>query len=575
MQTLPIFQLLPPHIVKLVVAYVADTTRQFHTIDNNDEDVEKGMLLVMPLLWVCCSFREVIYSRYGIVYKLELRAWSTKPKAIRDSWPKCLQRVNYPTHHLAKELDIKLEPWIIFTGKALELLSSAPYDGQSFPRVRTLRLELATNRPRKRSTVDSASIAANISEFVDRLRQMTPKASCIRFIGSHQSSHLPVAARPHFDRLVTRLYHHFRCIVCLSNYPCEFASLQLDEIRNLVHLDYAVNDGYEQVMHLARQNSLTLWTLLIAFSSVVNVASLIQDSDGSYAEYPCLRTLELCNSFSLHNLYLRRQVLPRLAGLDIRDLPVFPNAVPFPRITRLRVDIDYPFSDDTLFRRNEATLEQLFMKLYHTTVDVTTRYNVFRPKSHPKLRYVDTSYIYDTRVHVFVKEDAYLQFALNVGPRAQARNIGDVSLIEPRYFLPFFDRCPCIKALSLPDTSMLFWTVIDFIKALPHLSDLYTKAPYLRPTPIGVSQSELCAYLRANHLSTGKRRWGWSVCARPQYRTIEIVDCLQGLTQTCPNLEFASFQAGDHQLLAESTSGTISIRGFKRQIGRSWRIIAE
>ncbi|KAJ2016299.1 hypothetical protein GGI14_003720 [Coemansia sp. S680] len=122
---------------------------------------------------------------------------------------------------------------------------------------------------------------------------------------------------------------------------------------------------------------------------------------------------------------------------------------------------------------------------------------------------------------------------------------------------------------------MLFWTVIDFIKALPHLSDLYTKAPYLQPTPIGVSRSELCAYLRANHLSTGKRLWCWSFNTIHQYQTIELVDCLQGLTQACPNLEFTSLQAGDHRLLAESTSGTISIRGFKRQIGRSWRIITE
>ncbi|KAJ2062733.1 hypothetical protein GGI17_002240 [Coemansia sp. S146] len=260
MQTLSVFQLLPLHIVELVIAYVAD---------------------------------KVIYSRYGIVYKLELGPRSSKAKAIRDSWPKCLQKVNYPTHHLVKELDIKLEPWIIFTGKALSLLSSAPYDGRSFPRVRTLRLEFVTSKPRQRSTVDSASIAANISAFVDRLRKMVPKATWIRFRGSHNSSHLPIVARLHFDRLVTQLYQRFRCIVGLLNYPCKLTSLQLSEICNLVCLDYAVADGYEQVMHLARQNASTLCTLKIAFSSVVSVASLIQNVDGSYAEYLCLRTLEL------------------------------------------------------------------------------------------------------------------------------------------------------------------------------------------------------------------------------------------------------------------------------------------
>ncbi|KAJ2753375.1 hypothetical protein GGI19_003180 [Coemansia pectinata] len=575
MQALSIFQLLPPHIVELVVAYVANSTRQFHKINNNDEDIERGMLLQMPLLWVCCNFREVIYSRYGIVYKLELGARLTKAKAIRDSWPKCLQKINYPTHHLAKELDIKLEPWIIFTGKALSLLSSAPYDGRSFPRVRTLRLEFVTSKPRQRSTVDSASIEANIGAFVNRLRQMTPKAPWIRFKGTHHSSHLPIVARPHFDRLVTRLYHFFGCIVCLSNYPCKLTSLQLGEIRNLVCLDYAVADGYEQVMHLARQNASTLCTLNISFSSVVSVASLIQDADGSYAEYSRLRTLELCNSSNLCNIYLRRQVLPRLSGWGMRDLPVFPNAIIFPRLRRLRVDIDYPFGDDTLFRGNEATLEQLFMKLYHATVDVITRYKVFGPNNHLKLQFVYISKIYDGRVRMFANADAYLQFVLEIGSRAQARRIGNLSLMVVSHFLSFFSSCPSIKTLSLPDTTIMFWDVINLIKALPYISDLYTKAPFLRPTPYGVIPSGLCSYLHANHLTTGKRLWCWSFSAVQQYQITEIVNCLQGLTHACPNLEFTSLQAGDHQQLTESTSETINIRGFKRQMGRSWGIITE
>ncbi|KAJ2864713.1 hypothetical protein GGH94_002713, partial [Coemansia aciculifera] len=187
---------------------------------------------------------------------------------------------------------------------------------------------------------------------------------------------------------------------------------------------------------------------------------------------------------------------------------------------RLRVDIDYPFGDDTLFRGNEATLEQLFMKLYHATVDVITRYKVFGPNNHLKL------------------------------------------------------HCPSIKTLSLPDTAIMFWDVINLIKALPYLSDLYTKAPFLRPTPYGVIPSGLCSYLHANHLTTGKRLWCWSFSAVQQYQITEIVDCLQGLTQACPNLEFTSLQASDHQL-TESTSETINIGGFKRQMGRSWGIITE
>ncbi|KAJ2860976.1 hypothetical protein GGH94_005187, partial [Coemansia aciculifera] len=156
-------------------------------------------------------------------------------------------------------------------------------------------------------------------------------------------------------------------------------------------------------------------------------------------------------------------------------------------LRRLRVDIDYPLGDDTLFRGNEATLEQLFMKLYHATVDVITRYKVFGTKTHLKLRYVYISQIYDARVGIFANEDAYLQFALNIGPHAQARKIGDLMFLWLDHALPLFISCPDIKTLSLPDTAMMFWDVINLIKALPYLSDLYTKAPFLRPTPYGIS----------------------------------------------------------------------------------------
>ncbi|KAJ2871461.1 hypothetical protein H4R27_006740, partial [Coemansia aciculifera] len=57
---------------------------------------------------------------------------------------------------------------------------------------------------------------------------------------------------------------------------------QIDMIRDLVYLNYGINDGCEEALRLARQNVPTLQSLIIYFSSVKDISSLIQDPGGSY-----------------------------------------------------------------------------------------------------------------------------------------------------------------------------------------------------------------------------------------------------------------------------------------------------
>ncbi|KAJ2055846.1 hypothetical protein GGI17_006490 [Coemansia sp. S146] len=168
----------------------------------------------------------------------------------------------------------------------------------------------------------------------------------------------------------------------------KFMSQQVDTIRDLVHLDYGINDDCEEALQIARQNAPTLQSLVIYFSSVKDISSLIQGTGGSYVEYPHLRTLGLCNDVSLGMSYDLESTLPHRSKRDTVRLPVFAGAIPFPGLRCLRVKMDYPFGDDTLFRGNAATLEYVDFQLFPAFIDRVCKYKVFTPDSHPKLRYV-------------------------------------------------------------------------------------------------------------------------------------------------------------------------------------------
>ncbi|KAJ2041769.1 hypothetical protein H4S03_000133, partial [Coemansia sp. S3946] len=61
----------------------------------------------------------------------------------------------------------------------------------------------------------------------------------------------------------------------------------------------------------------------------------------------------------------------------IRYRPVVENLVPFPKLKKLHINMEYPFGDDLLFRGNCETLEQLHIELDIQTIVMLKKYNVF------------------------------------------------------------------------------------------------------------------------------------------------------------------------------------------------------
>ncbi|KAJ2640648.1 hypothetical protein GGF44_002490, partial [Coemansia sp. RSA 1694] len=414
MHTLSAFQLLPEHVVKLIVDHVADCSRLRY--DRIYKDSDEYNLLQMPLLWVCHNFRAFVYARFCGKCELQLDEGRDIYVDSRPSWPLCLRKLDYPTLHLATDLYLNLSIWSIYAGTALQQLSSAPYEDCAFPLVRQLTIGLCLgdklkqiSESRPPTSLDSypPDTTANIAAFVQRVRQMMPDIRKVDVGPDPSVQQLVVQRNAHIMDLIQQLYDVVE-VKTVITHGCGVLVeyLDLEPIRNLVHVAYRINATSSRIMPLIRRSAQTLQSLDLSGTVLVDYIELIRDPDsgGRCMEYPCLHTLRLFSEYE--NAILRGSISN--------------GAVPFPQLRRLAMRWAYPFGDDVLFRGNAATLEYLKIVLDSELVAMLKQRNIFTPTSHPKLKCVNIKLCSSDASGVFPAAPEYLQFALSIAPRASA-----------------------------------------------------------------------------------------------------------------------------------------------------------
>ncbi|KAJ2886429.1 hypothetical protein IWW38_005229 [Coemansia aciculifera] len=218
MHTQSAFQLLPPHIVKMIVDRVLGGSR--HHFDNGvvmykkkdkkrseKKDGEKsdkkgknvkskkvrecikmgneGNDILMPLLWVCHNFRIFLYARFSSGYELDLRdkkeVAGAALVASRYMWPTRLQGLDAPTHLQARELRIYCFSVSVFTGKALEQLTASALgaDG-AYPMVRKIMFAM-------HSSIDLTKFSKE--SVADAIAHLGAYAAPIRFGQESDGNH--------------------------------------------------------------------------------------------------------------------------------------------------------------------------------------------------------------------------------------------------------------------------------------------------------------------------------------------------------------------------------------------------
>ncbi|KAJ2117777.1 hypothetical protein IW146_000476 [Coemansia sp. RSA 922] len=472
------FQFLEPHIVRLIVDNV---------VDSGDEERLKS------LLHVCHNFRAIALPLYFRYYKLILRRRARRPMVRTSSANKYL---GHPTHHLARNLDIELDEKDVYSDAALQILSREPYGVCAYPFVRRITFFIVLD---DNIETEQSVVVANIVAFVERVKQMAPKASDFRlspvaYRGIHHTT-----AR-HFDYLATQLFQRAeKAELCFVNGHEYHWEPQLDDVFNLVHIRHTTRHNIPTFIRLARLNARTLESLDIVIANTTDVSSIIQDADGIYISYPRLVTLFLGGVSYVSNL----------------PLPVFEDAMPFPILRRLKIPFMYPVGDDTFFRGNAATLEYLSIKLNRDIVVMLREHSVFTPRSHPSLRRVIVEYDDSSEPGELTSNAEALQFVLSIGTRASVRvtNIPatGADLIRATTSLRSYAS---IQVLSLCLTTLDLWEVINLIMLLPFLSDLSTKPPVARALPSddkddnGASRADSSRYYFTKVICVADRLFG-------------------------------------------------------------------
>ncbi|KAJ2442977.1 hypothetical protein GGF42_006786 [Coemansia sp. RSA 2424] len=406
----------------MIVDHVAGNSRLYFARATHWPYEYDGLLL--PLIWVCRNFRFFVHARFCKHYKLTLSAKrKLELSSHRCSWPYRRRDLGYPTHHLAKELDVYLDITTVLSGQALQLLLDSLYAGCALPLVRKVSFELdhvkyelssygnADDHARGNDhSFELVSVEANVLEpttnitaFVQQIKRMLPSVREVKVVPGleaendfgHSSTERDLALQL-FGIVETRTMITRGCYLFVKY-------ADLEPIRDLVHIECDIVGLDQATILLTRRSAQTLQLLQIRFKCDTDIAGLIRDANGSsYLEYPCLHKLKLSSYDSIS---------PSMSS-------VFSGAVPFPSLRHLSISCDYPFADDMLFRGNSATLESLEVTPHPATVAMLTSCNLFTPTSHPKLQRVNIGALPFLVPGPFPDIGTYLRFVLRIAPGA-------------------------------------------------------------------------------------------------------------------------------------------------------------
>ncbi|KAJ2350899.1 hypothetical protein GGH92_002126 [Coemansia sp. RSA 2673] len=339
----------------------------------------------MPLMWVSRNFRDITCQEFYKSNTVKIIGNSVDLDASQHSKSLRLRKFYRSTHCFARELDIIVNKSYIFAGRSLDALSCTTFDRCAFPLARKLKFSFYVSYEQKMAwysgqkerqqqslgestqpqlqlqnydaAASAATIDANISAFVERIKEMTPKVREIEVVGGSAF----VDQSPdteHFVSLVARLFRLATRIAYKFDEDTKPLDLRVDTISNLVHIDIMA-DSIDPIAQLARQSAETLQSLCIKTRGRGDISGLIQSVHGDYVEYSQLRVLRLnhCSDF------------------NDDGRPVFPGAAPFPYLRLLSIASSYPFADDVVFRRNAATLEYLDIRLERDMALLLMAYN--------------------------------------------------------------------------------------------------------------------------------------------------------------------------------------------------------
>ncbi|KAJ2826629.1 hypothetical protein FBU31_003396, partial [Coemansia sp. 'formosensis'] len=461
MRTISPLEMLPLHIIELILDHVAGSSRlQFDGVSVASEEYAK---LLIPLLTACPSFASPAYARIFRAYDMQLTDTLDKKRAMPSSLLTKLTDSGVSAHRFAKELVVAVDIIDIFSGAASTRLSRIDH---TFPLVCSIVFKFTPPSlgfgQQDYRAIAVPDIEASISAFVRRVKQMAPSMKKIGIslkLCRYNKHETPVHR---ISNLVGQLSQYAKDIDYDFYHTSTIIDQRLNGLCSLVYGGFDATEVGEQILQLAQRNASTLQLLDIKLVPIAGIACLIRNVDDGYVQYPCLHTFKFNGT--------RRFDEPRP--------PVFPGAVPFPSLRRLAIGLVNPFGDDTAFRGNSDTLESLTLLPNPATIRIIREGRVFTPVSHPRLQYVSLEVKPNSEADTFEPDAKNMRRIMSVGPNAPVRIIrGRLDGPALQHVIPVLGEHTCIQILKLDSIALSLWDAIALVKALPLLTDLHTLYP--------------------------------------------------------------------------------------------------
>ncbi|KAJ2714027.1 hypothetical protein H4R19_001945 [Coemansia spiralis] len=264
------------------------------------------------------------------------------PSSRYAGWPRFLRDPDSDASHYARRVVVRWRFQSILTGTPTVMLQSEPLKSMWFHSVHAVDIEMSLTGKISPAQMEGAEDRA--AEFCESLLALFPSATSFVIT----LSGMPGADSGRTSSLATFMLSKLRgCATRVRLQmpdPLELPALAANPTTNLTSLCAHVHGNQESVAQLLALNSERLLDLDLTFSDIGVLRAMVYNGDTGIS-YPRLYKLVLT---------------AKHRGRSLEE-PLVTAGCPFPALRHLHLDTDYPFSDDTLFRGNHATLEYLHM----------------------------------------------------------------------------------------------------------------------------------------------------------------------------------------------------------------------
>ncbi|KAJ2029684.1 hypothetical protein IWW57_001557 [Coemansia sp. S610] len=372
-------------------------------------------------------------------------------KLVKASLP--LPHVNKFAFKHNTTLTLSVSQTDIMSGQALEALQSPEFNGAMFQAATQLKVKL--NFP-DNNVLETVNMD-NIRRFVARIKEMLPYVQNVDIVCKGNYRHQEAQLCQKLERWLGMYFSPettlrvFRSKMVLPFTMSPSVSVSITKI------DHVWTHDNQATLAFIHRLASTLQTIEITYKTVSRSERLFLDANDQLVVYPSLQSL-VFSSWEQGKITYR---------------PVVEHVVPFPKLRKLRINMEYPFGDDLLFRGNSETLELLHIELDIQTIVMMKKYSIFAGNKFKRLHNISA----ECKTHRIGGDPfasfVFTNFVAGMSSANQALSLDDGSAMK--YSVSNLTMCSDlagIMSLNLKNANLTFSQVIVLLHKMKLLTEL-------------------------------------------------------------------------------------------------------